>query len=164
VTTIALFASMFLSIASMYWGYAHQGFEIASRWILIIGIFWLFSQWRHWGWASSIVLLAFVVFAATGLILGFDFSWMLAGPVFALVAWDLTDFRRRLRFSVMDDDTHGMEKRHIARLSLLTLGGLLLVSLALFIQVEFTFEWGVLLVVVVVLGLVQLINWFRRQK
>lgn len=164
MTTIALFASMFLSIASMYWGYVHEGFEVASRWILMIGILWFFSQWRHWGWVSSVVLFTFVVFSAAGLVLGFDFSWMMAGPVFALVAWDLTDFRRRLRFSVMDDDARGMEKRHIARLSLLTLAGLLFVSLALFLQVKFTFEWGVLLVVVVVLGLVQLVNWFRRQK
>jgi hypothetical protein len=164
LTLIALFTSMFLSVASLYWGYVQAGFEPASRWILIIGIFWLFSQWRHWSWFSSLVLFAFVGFAAFGLILGFDFGWMLAGSVFALFAWDMTDFRRRLRFAAEDDDSKGMERRHLARLTLLVIGALMLVTAALFIQVKFTFEWGVLLVVVVLFGLIQLIGWFRRQN
>lgn len=147
----------------MYWGYFHAGFELASRWILFIGIFWMFSQWRQWNWVSSFILFGFVIFSAVGLIFGFDFSWMAAGSVFALVAWDLTDFRRRLRFSAIDDDTLGMERRHLARLTLLILIGLTLVSLALFLQIKFTFEWGVFLVIVAVFGLVQLIGWFRRQ-
>jgi hypothetical protein len=164
VTLIALFTSMFLSVASLYWGYVQAGFESASRWILIIGIFWLFSQWRHWTWVSSMVLFLFVGFAAFGLILGFDFGWMLAGSVFALFAWDMTDFRNRLRFAAMDDDSRAMERRHLAYLTLLIMGGLLLVTVALFIQVKFTFEWGVLLVIVVLFGLIQLIGWFRRQN
>jgi hypothetical protein len=164
VTAIALFISMILSVGSLYWGYVQAGLEIHSRWILIIGIIWFLSQWQHWTWFSSLALFIYVSFAAFGLILGLDFGWMLAGSVFALFAWDMTDFRRRLRFAALDDDLPGMERRHIARLTLLVLGGLLLVTLALYIQVKFTFEWGVLLVGVVVLGLIQLINWFRRQN
>jgi hypothetical protein len=164
VTAIALFTSMILSVGSLYWGYVQAGLEIPSRWILIIGIVWLLSQWRHWSWFSSLVLFVFVAFSAFGLILGIDFGWMLAGSIFTLFAWDMTDFRRRLRFAAEDDDSAGMEKRHIARLTLLVLFALLLVTTALFVQVKFTFEWGVLLVVVVVFGLIQLINWFRRQN
>ncbi len=164
MTIIALFTSMFLSVASLYWGYAQAGFEPASRWILLIGIFWLFSQRQQWSWFSSLVLLVFVGFSAFGLILGFDFGWMLAGSVFALFAWDMTDFRRRLRFAAIDDDSKGMERRHLARLTLLMIAGLLLVTAALLIQVKFTFEWGVLLVIVVLFGLIQLVSWFRRQN
>jgi hypothetical protein len=164
VTVPALFTSMFLSVGSLYWGYVQADFESASRWILIIGIFWLFSQWRHWTWVSSVVLFVFVGFAAFGLILGFVFGWMLAGSVFALFAWDMTDFRSRLRFAAMDDDSRAMERRHLAYLTLLVMGGLLLVTAALFIQVKFTFEWGVLLVIVILFGLIQLIGWFRRQS
>lgn len=164
MTSIALFVSMFLSVGSMYWGYFHAGFEFVSRWILLIGIFWMLSQWFHWNWVSSVVLFGFVILSAVGLMLGFEFNWMLGGSIFSLFAWDLTDFRRRLRFSAIDDDTLGMERRHLARLSLLTFTGLLLVSFALYIQVKFTFEWGVFLVIMAVFGLIQLISWFRRQN
>lgn len=164
MTAIALFASMILSIGSLYWGYVQAGLEIPSRWILIIGIVWFLSQWQHWTWFSSLALFTYVSFAAFGLILGIDFGWMLAGSIFALFAWDMTDFRRRLRFAAEDDDLAGMERRHIARLTILVLVALLLVTVALYVQVKFTFEWGVLLVGVVVLGLIQLINWFRRQS
>jgi hypothetical protein len=164
VTAIALFTSMTLSIGSLYWGYVQAGLETPSRWILVIGIIWMLSQWQHWTWFSSLALFVYVSFAAFGLIMGIDFGWMLAGSIFALFAWDMTDFRRRLRFAAEDDDLAGMEKRHIARLTLLVLFALLLVTTALFVQVKFTFEWGVVLVVVVVFGLIQLVNWFRRQN
>jgi hypothetical protein len=164
VTVIALITSMFLSVGSLYWGYVQAGFAPASHWILIMGMLWLFSEWRHWTWFSSLVLFAFVFFSAFGLIFGFDFGWMLAGSVFALFAWDMTDFRRRLRFAAEDDDSKAMERRHLGRLTVLSLAGLLLVTAALFIQVKFTFEWGVLLVVFVLFGVIQLINSFRRQN
>jgi len=49
---------------------------------------------------------------------------MIAGAVFALFAWDMTEFRRRLRYIAVDDDMRGMERRHIARVSLVILAGL----------------------------------------
>jgi hypothetical protein len=164
MTALALFTSMVLSVGSLYWGYLQAGFEPALPWILIIGILWIIAQWQHWSWFSSVVLLLFVCFSAFGLMLGYDLGWMLAGSIFALFAWDMTDFRRRLRFAAEDDDLHGMERRHLARLTLLTLGGLLLVTIALLTQVKITFEWAVLLVVFVLFGLIQLISWFRRQN
>lgn len=164
MTAIALFTSMFLSVASLYWGYVQAGFEPAARWILIMGLVWFFSQWRHWAWFSSLALFVFVFFSAFGLVFGFEFNWMLAGSVFALFAWDMADFRNRLRFAAEDDDSRTLERRHLGRLTVLTMGGLLLVTLALLIQVKFTFEWGVLLVVMVLFGLIQLISWFRRQN
>jgi hypothetical protein len=155
---------MILSVGSLYWGYAQAGLEIPSRWILVIGVIWFLSQWRHWTWFSSLALFVNVSFAAFGLIIGLDFGWMLAGSVFALFAWDMTDFRRRLRFAAVDDDLPGMERRHIARLTLLIFSGLLLVTVALYVQMKFTFEWGILLVCVATLGLIQFINWFRRHN
>jgi len=163
MTSVALFISMMISICAMYWGYVQAEYEIASRWILGIGVIWFFAQWQRWNWFSSVVLFAFVLFSAFGLMFGFEFHWMLTGSVFALFAWDMTDFRHRLHLAVEDDDSRGLERRHLARLSLLTLAALLLVSLALYTQVQFTFEWGVFLVVVIVVGLIQLVGWFRKQ-
>ena len=87
---------------------------------------------------------------------------MFAGGIFALVAWDMTDFRQRLRGMADDDDTRGIERRHLARISLLVFIGLVLASIAMLVRVQFTFEWSALLVIVALLGLGQLVGWFRR--
>ena len=68
-----------------------------------------------------------------------------------------------MRFMAPDDNMRGMERRHIARVSLLCLAGLFLASITMLVRVQFTFEWGALLVIVIVLGLSQLVAWFRKQ-
>jgi len=57
---------------------------------------------------------------------------------------------------------HGIERRHLARVSLLSLVGMALASITMLLRVQFTFEWSVLLVIVALLGLGQLVGWFRR--
>jgi hypothetical protein len=164
VTVVALVSSIIISIGSLAWGYAQVGFDNFARWILIFGMVWLFTQWQGWGWFSSFGLFFIILASAFGLWFGFTPGWMFSGAVFALFAWDMTDFRRRIRSMAADDDTRGMERRHIARISLLSLAGLILASIAMLVRVGFTFEWGVLLVIVVLLGLSQLVGWFRKQS
>lgn len=88
---------------------------------------------------------------------------MIAAAAFALFAWDMTEFRRRIHLLVVDDELRAMERRHIARLSLVILAGLMFITLSLVIQLQLTFEWGAFLVVVILLSLSQLLSWFRRQ-
>jgi len=164
VTFFVLWSSIILCVGSLAWGFAQVGFSSPSGLLLIFGVAWLFSQWRGWAWFSSLGLFVAVFFAAIGFWLEFDLNWMIAGVILALFAWDITEFRHRLRFMAMDDDLRGMERRHLARVSLVTLAGLLLVSIGLFLQLRFTFEWGVLLVVVILLGIAQLVGWFRMQR
>ena len=164
MTVVALVSSIIISIGSLAWGYAQVGFDNFARWILIFGMVWLFTQWQGWGWFSSLGLFFIILASAFGLWFGFTPGWMFSGAVFALFAWYITDFRRRIRSMAADDDTRGMERRHIARISILSLAGLLLASIAMLVRVEFTFEWGVLLVIVILLGLSQLVGWFRRQN
>lgn len=163
MTVIALVSSIIISIGSLAWGYAGAGFDIFAGWILIFGVIWLFTQWQGWDWFSSLGLFFVILISAFGLWFGFTPGWLFSGAVFALFAWDMTDFRRRMRSIAADDDSHGMERRHIARISLLSLAGLFLASITMLVRVQFTFEWGALLVLVVLLGLSQLVGWFRRQ-
>ena len=163
MTEFALVSAILLSIGSLAWGYVKEGFSSFSLFLFVFGIVWLFSQWHKWDWFSSIGLLVAVFAAAIGFWLEFDLSWMIAGSVFALFAWDMTEFRRRLRYIAVDDDIRGMQRRHIARVSLVILGGLFLMTISLLLRLRFTFEWGVLLVIVILLGLTQLVTWFRKQ-
>ena len=163
MTVFALVSAILISMGSLAWGYKQEGFPSFALFLLVFGTVWLFSQWRKWDWFSSAGLFLAVLAAVIGFWFEFDLSWMTAGAVFALFAWDMTGFRRRLRYIALDDDMRGMERRHIARVSLVILAGLLLMTIALLLQLRFTFEWGVLLVVVILLGLAQLVAWFRIQ-
>ena len=162
MTLIALLSSIVVSSTSLAWGFAQRGFTSFSTWILILGAGWLFSVWQEWKWYSSFALFMATVASAFGLWFGFSPGWMFAGGIFALFAWDMTDFRQRLRGMANDDDTRGIERRHLARISLLALIGLVLASIAMLVRVQFTFEWSALLVIVTLLGLGQLVAWFRK--
>ncbi len=163
MTLIALVLSIILSTGSLAWGYAEVGLMFVTRWSLIFGALWLFAVWQNWKWFASVGLFASMLAAAFGLWAGFTPGWMIASGIFSLFAWDMTDFRRRQKFIAADDDSRGMERRHIARVSMLIAAGLFLATIATLLQVRFTFEWGVFLVAVAVLGLMQLFVWFQKK-
>jgi hypothetical protein len=162
LTLIALFSSIVISSATLAWGYAQSGFTSFAAWIVILGLGWLLAISQRWFWYSSFALIAVTVLAALGLWFGFTPGWLFAGGIFALVVWDMTDFRQRLALMAKNDDTRGIERRHLLRVSLLALAGMGLASLTMLLRWQFTFEWSALLVVVILLGLGQLVGWFRR--
>jgi hypothetical protein len=162
MTLIALLSSIVICSASLAWGFALRGFTSVSIWILILGAGWLVAIWQEWKWYSSVALFVATVASAFGLWFNFVPGWMFAGGIFALFAWDMTDFRSRLRLMTRDNDTRGLERRHLLRISLLALLGLFLASITMLVRVQFTFEWIALLVIVILLGLGQLVGWLRR--
>jgi hypothetical protein len=162
VTLIALLSSIVISSASLAWGYAQSGFTSFSVWIIILGCGWLLAIWQRWNWYSSFALLVITILAALGLWFGFIPGWLFAGGVFALFAWDMAEFRLRLVVMPKDQNTRGVERRHLLRVSLLALAGMMLASVTMLLRWQFTFEWGALLVIVVLLGLGQLVGWFRK--
>jgi hypothetical protein len=162
VTLIALLSSIVISSASLAWGFSQSGLASFSTWIIILGAGWLFAIWQEWKWYSSFALFLSTVSAAFGLWFGFIPGWLFAGGIFALFAWDMTDFRLRLRGMSKDDVTRGIERRHLLRVSLLALIGLFLASIAMLVRTQFTFEWGVLLATVILLELGQLVGWLKR--
>lgn len=163
MTVTALVICIVCSLGSLAWGYAQASLDPLARWILIFGMVWLFSQWQRWWWFSSVGLIVTTIVAALGMWIGLTPGWMLAGGIFALTAWDLTDYRRRIRFAPSDDDERDMERRHLSRLTFLVLAGLSLSSITMLVRLQFTLEWTILLVFVVLLGLTQLVAWLRRQ-
>ena len=163
MTLIALLFSIVISSISLAWGFAQRGFASLSTWMLILGAGWFFALWQDWKWYSSIALSVATLVAALGLWYGFMPGWMFAGGIFTLFAWDMTDFRHRLRLISNDKDVRGIERRHLLRVSLLALVGLLFANLAMFLaRVPFTLDWGVLLVSVALLWLGQWLGWLKR--
>jgi hypothetical protein len=128
-----------------------------------VGALWLFAGKQRWVWFSTIALLISVSLAGFGLWIELSPGWMISGALGALLAWDLTDFMRRLRFAPLMDDLRALERRHLTRLTIVTVVGVLLASIAMLVRLEFTFEWIVLLTLVAVLGITQLVSWLRRR-
>lgn len=165
MTLPALLLSIIFGIGSLAWGYNQVGLSKFAEWILIFGGVWLFAVWRRWRWFSYIGLAFSFLGAALGLwFLDFTPGWMFAGVIGALLGWDLTDFLYRLRFSASAEERRIVERRHLRRVTLLALLGLLLASIAMLLKLQFNFDWALLLVVVAALGIMQVVSWFRRRR
>jgi hypothetical protein len=162
LTLIALLSSIVISSTALTWGYAQSGFASFAVWIIILGLGWLLAVSQRWFWYSSFALIVVTIFSALGLWFGFSPGWLFAGDIFALFAWDMTDFRQQLDLTAKNDNMRGVERRHLLRVSLLALAGMALASITMLLRQEFTFEWGVLLVIVILLGSSQFVEWLRR--
>jgi heme/copper-type cytochrome/quinol oxidase subunit 4 len=88
---------------------------------------------------------------------------MFAGAIGGLLAFDLTDFRYRLRFSASDEERRVVERRHLLRVSFLSVLGVGLASWAMWLKLQFNFDWALLLAVVAAFGIVQLVVWLRKR-
>jgi hypothetical protein len=159
----AFVTSVLMGIGSLSYAYAGRGLDQVARGLLILGALWLFAGRQRWVWFATIALVISVTLAGIGLWFGISTGWMITGALGALLAWDLTDFMRRLRFAPLMDDLRALERRHLTRLTIVTLIGVSLASVAMLVRVEFTFEWIMLLTLVAVLGVTQLVTWLRHR-
>ncbi|MBI3152349.1 MAG: hypothetical protein HYZ21_09465 [Chloroflexi bacterium] len=162
MSIIALLLSIIISIGSLAWGYADTGLNSLVRWIIAFGVLWLISHWQRWRWFPPFGLFLSILFAVVGLSLSFPIGWMFSGAIFALVAWDMSELRKRLRTMPLREDVRGVERRHVARISFLTLGGLLFASFLILWWRQWTYEWEMFLLGVIVLGALQIIAWFKK--
>lgn len=120
---------MMISIGAFAWGYWQVGFESLARWVSAFGVFWIVAQWQRWRWVSSVWTVSAVLLAIFGLWFDLNLGWMFSGALFALFAWDLTEFRRKLKQLSPREDARGMERRHILRIGFLSAGGILIALL-----------------------------------
>lgn len=164
MTLIALIASIVISTGSFAWGYWQSGYEATARWIAAFGVFWLVSYWRKWRWVSSPAVFLALLLAAFGVWFKFHYGWMFSGAVFALVAWDLADFRQKLKLMPAREDIAGRTRRRILRISILILAGFTLVSLFMLSRTQFTSDWGLFLLVVTLFGSLQIFAWRRGSR
>jgi hypothetical protein len=159
----AFVTSVLIGIGSISYAYAGHGFGLVARAMLFLGALWLFAGRQRWVWFSTIALAILVCLAGYGLWIELSPGWMISGSLGGLLAWDLTDFMRRLRLAPLMDDLRALERRHLTRLTIVLLLGIALASIAMLVRMEFTFEWLMLLTLVAVLGVTQLVSWLRRR-
>jgi hypothetical protein len=158
----AFVVSVLMGIGSLAYAYSSTGFDQLVRGLLVLGTLWLFAGWKRWTWFSVIAILLTVALAGFGLWIELSPGWMIAGALGGLLAWDLSDFMRRLRYAHISDDKRALERRHLIRVTIVALIGMSLASIAMLVRLEFTLEWMMLLALVGVLGVTQLVAWLRR--
>ena len=163
MTIIALIISIILGTGSLAIGYAQMGFTGPAIWFLLLGVLWLAAHWRKLYWFSSVGLLITIIAAAYGVWRELPTVWMLLGALGGLLAWDLSDFARRLSYAAPMDDTQGMERRHLERVGIVAALGLGIALLSLFIRINrLAFEVAVGLVLLAALGLTRLVIGLRK--
>jgi hypothetical protein len=165
VTLFALIFSITFGVGSLAFGYHSAGFALFVRWIIFFGGVWLIAVWQRWRWFAYIGIAFNFLTAALGLwLFNFPPGWMFAGAIGGLLAFDLTDFWDQVRFVNSDEERRGLERGHLLRITFLTIFGMTLASLAMLIKLQFTLEWAVPWIVIVVLGLIQFISWFHKRS
>ena len=164
MTRNAFIISLIIGMGSLAWGYYDSGDWQLALVPAVLAVVWCVGLWRRWYWFASLALLVVVGLAAYGLWINLSagLNWMIAGVVGSLIAWDLSDFLRRIYLGARDDRTRSLERGHLARATVLGVAGMLVGSLPLVIRLQFSFEWGVLLLLVATIGITQLVSWLRR--
>lgn len=163
MTTIAFVLSILLGTASLSMGYRQAGAGSYSIWFLVLAALWLLAHFRKQYWFSSIALLITVVAAAYGVWREFPTVWMLLGAVGGLLAWDLSDFARRLSYAAPMDDTRGMARLHLERVGIVAALGIGLALLSLYIRINrLAFEVAAGLLLLAALGLTRLVIGLRK--
>ena len=122
---ISLFGIIFSS-ASFVMGYSLAGMERVIFWVIALGILWLAAVWGRWRWFSPVGLFVSLFLSIIGLWLGLSIGWMFSGGIFALVAWDVEDFSRKLILLPAREDIKGMKQRHLIRVGIIVILSLLI--------------------------------------
>jgi hypothetical protein len=163
MTTIALVLSILLGTAALAMGYRQGDAVNYAIWFLLLAGVWLFTHFRKWYGFSSIALVFVIAAAAYGVWLEYPAVWMLLGAVGGLLAWDLSDFSRRLNSASPMDDIRAMELRHLERVGIVAALGLGLALLSVFLRFErLAFEVAVGLLLLAALGLTRLVIGLRK--
>ena len=115
-----------ISSSSFAWGYWQAGCETAASWIAALGVFWLVSQWRKWKWFSAPAVLISLGLAAFGVWFKFIPGLMFSGAVFGFFAWNLTEFRQKLKTLYPREDAKGMTRRQLIRIGILAAGAIMI--------------------------------------
>jgi hypothetical protein len=153
-----------LSVGFLVTGY----FLIGIRWpvvgLIVLGSFWIIGLVLRWEWVSSLGL--FLVFGAAtfGVFLDLSTELLLSAAIFALMAWDLAEFKILLRKASTEDDIAGLERSHLLRLTEVCLTGGILAAIALRLHFKLSFELVVILMLISIWGVGRMVNWLLSKE
>jgi hypothetical protein len=163
MTRLMLYACIALAFLTLVGGYFVMGINRAAISFGLLGMVWLVCIYKAWRWTSVIAMITIITASAAGVYLELQPSWMLIAVIYALFAWDLTDFDRRLTLASPDDDRAALERDHLTRLIPIFFISILVSVGDLGLRIRFTFEWALGLIVLSIGGISAMLWWLRRE-
>lgn len=160
----ALTLSIILASSTLAVGYGLEGLWLPTAAVLSLGGVWLFAQRAKWGWMAWLMLTLLTLAAAVGASFGVNAVLMLVGLIASLSAWDLDGFVRQLRTVDKVEHESVLQRRHLRRLLVVDILGLLSGILALAVEVELSFALALVLGLVALIALSRAIGLFRRES
>ena len=162
--TFSAYFTLWIGTLALAWAY-HQANLPNLLWSsLALGALWTWGLLQYKKRMPVFGLILITLLSVIGLFNDLPFGWSFAAALSGLLSYDLSNFRLRLRFASLTEDTKMLQRVHLTRLSLMTFLGLTLSSIAMLWQAEFTFEWAVFLMLVGVWGISLLVGWVRKNE
>ena len=161
---IGAYSSLWMGSLALAWGYYQADSTPYIYAALGIGTLWTWGLAQRIKWMPNLGLVATTLLAAFGLYQSLPFGWMFAAALSALTSYDLSNFRLRLRYAAKGEDTSLLQRVHFTRLGIMTLLGLIISTIAMLWQAEFTFEWAIFLMLAGVWGVSLLVGWVRQSE
>jgi hypothetical protein len=145
------------------------GFSISNLWvwssiILAFGFLWWFTQRGQRDRIVSPFPLLYTGIAIIGVWLNLSVGLMLISMVITLVAWDLENLIQRFNSMGRIEQPQELERRHIKRLIIASVSGMVLALVALQTKVSLSFSTSLLLGFTTMISLSQAIGFLRRES
>lgn len=155
------FFYLWIGAGALAWAsYASDEIRFAQA-LLAAALLWTFGLLQRWKRISLLGAILFSLTAVAGLYRELPFGWMLAGALGAYLAYDLSKFSLRIRYTALREDTALIMRVHLTRVALMTLLGLSLSTAVLIWQNQLDLSWGIFLGIVFLWWMGVMIIWRR---
>jgi hypothetical protein len=164
VTRYVILTSIVLCTSALTYGLISNGLIVQGVIIAVLGVAWLALYLRNITLSANLAFILFGLISAGVVWAGVSHWLALAGMVFALLAWDLTAFEKRLKGILNHSDVQRMERAHIARLALIIGLGVAGVFAAGVLKVDLTLGSALILAVLGIWGISALVYRLRSRE
>ncbi|MEO8392662.1 MAG: hypothetical protein ABI700_06685, partial [Chloroflexota bacterium] len=120
-----------------------------------LGVVWLFQEMTGRETLNSLYFLVFAGLAGLGALGNASLPFLLLGLAAALVAWDLSRFRRRIREEEAGEEKTRIERAHLQKLGIAVAGGFVIALLPVLVTISLNFVVLLVLMLIVLLALRQ---------
>lgn len=159
-----LILSIWLATIALAVGFSMSNLWVWSSIILASGFLWLFKQRGQRDRIASPFSLLFTGTAIIGVWLNLSVGLMLTSMVLTLVACDLENLIQRFNSMGRIERPKELERRHIKRLIIASVSGMVLAFIALQTKVSLSFGMSLLLGFATMISLSQAIGFLRRES